>query len=135
MFALPFEITVVQKLRDNRRGIRLKHALPIVWRYAPDGVGYGEFTKSTAVDISAGGLALIVPRELRVGTLVEIKFDFGSSAFTVIGSLARPTVQMASGKFVAGIALRVSPAQANAIDDFILTRQRGQRKRDIADRH
>jgi hypothetical protein len=134
-FALPSEITVLQRLRDRRRSLRLKYALPILWRYAPDGVGYGEFTKSFTVDICGGGAALMVPRELRTGTLVEIKFDLGSAAFTVVGGLTRQTVQTASGKFLAGIELRVNPAQANAIDDFILARQQGQRKRGIADRH
>jgi hypothetical protein len=135
-FALPAEITVLQKVYDRRRSVRLKYALPVVWRYAPDGVGYGEFTKSATVDISTGGVALMVPRELRTGTLVEIKFDLGESGvFTAVGALVRPTVQQPSGKFLAGIELRVNPLQANAIDDFIATRQQGQRRRGIADRH
>jgi PilZ domain len=135
-FALPPEITVLQKVRDQRRSLRLNYALPVVWRYAPDGVGYGEFSKGATVDISTAGVALMVPRELRMGTLVEIKFDLGDSGvFAVIGALARQTVRQPSGKFLAGIDLRVNPLQANAIDDFIATRQRGQRKRGIADRH
>jgi hypothetical protein len=134
-FALPPEITVLQRVNDRRRTVRLKYALPVLWRYAPDAVGYGEFTKSATVDISSNGVALMVPRELRTGTLVEIKFDLGTCAFTVIGALARPTVQQPSGKFLAGIELRTNLAQANAIDDFILARQQGQRQRGIADRH
>jgi hypothetical protein len=134
-FALPAEITVLQKVRDRRRGVRLKHALPVVWRYAPDGIGYGEFTKSFTVDFCSGGLALMVPRELRAGTLVEIKIDLGTTAFTAVGALTRPTVQMASKSFLAGIELRLNLPQANAIDNFIVARQQGQRKRGIADRH
>jgi len=134
-FALPTEITVLNRIRDRRRGVRLKYALPVIWRYAPDGIGYGEFTKSFAVDISSSGVALMVPRELRSGTLVEISLDLGATAFTVVGALTRPTAQTASGKYVAGIDLRVNLAQANAIDDFILARQKGQRARGIADRH
>jgi hypothetical protein len=134
-FALPAEITVVQKLRDKRCGVRLQYALTVAWRYAPDGVGFGEFVKSAIVDISSSGVLLMVTRELRAGTLVEIKFDLGTSAFAVVGALTRATQQQASGKFAAGIALRVTLAQSNAIDAFIMARQRGQRKRDIADRH
>jgi hypothetical protein len=134
-FALPHEITVLQRIRDRRRGVRLKFALPVTWRYAPDGIGYGEFTKSFLVDISNGGGALMVQRELRTGTLVEINLNLGATAFTVVGALTRPTTQTANGKYLAGIGLRVTPAQANAIDDFILARQKGQRDRGIADRH
>jgi hypothetical protein len=134
-FALPAEITVLQKVRDLRRGVRQQCAIAVTWRYAPDGIGFGEFTKSTTGDLSAAGVLLVVPRELRAGTLVEIKFDLGTSAFSVIGVLKRSTQQQASGKFTAGIELRVAPAEANAIDNFIVTRQKDHRKRSIADRH
>jgi hypothetical protein len=134
-FALPSEITVLQKVSDRRRNVRYKYALPVVWRYAPDGVGYGDFSKSATVDISSGGVLLVVPRELRTGTVVEVKIDLGTASFAVVGTLTRETTQQASGKFLAGIALRVSPVQANAIEAFISMREQGQRKRGIADRH
>jgi hypothetical protein len=135
-YAKPAEITVIEKFGDKRRNFRLKHALPVVWRYAPEGVGYGEFAKSTTADISCVGVSLVVPRELKPGTQIELKLDLNGSAkpFAVIGALTRPTQKQSSGKFSAGLSFQnISPTNQNAIGEFITSRQNGQRNRSLAD--
>jgi c-di-GMP-binding flagellar brake protein YcgR len=113
----------------------LRCALKVSWRYAPDGVGHGDFLSATTADISAAGSALVVPRELKSGTQLEIAFEFKRAGrVALIGTITRPSQPKPSGKFVAGVAFRaISQTQANAIRDFIASRQDGQRKRSIAD--
>lgn len=135
-FTLPAEITIINKFDDKRRNFRLKYGLAVLWRYAPEATGYGDFIKGTTADISGAGMSLVVPRELKVGTQVEVKLDLEGStkAFFVIGTLMRPTVQQGSGKYIAGIAMKnLSPTQSNAISEFIAQRQKGQKKRSLAE--
>jgi len=135
-FDLPISITVIEQFGNKRRNVRLKTALPVTWRYAPDGSGYGNFYDGNSVDISCVGMSLLVPRELRAGTQVEIRFDLsdGQKPFTVIGTLTRPTQPAARGRFSAGMSFKnIRPTEENRLAEFILARQRGQRKRALAE--
>ena len=131
LFELPSHIMVVEK-SDNRT-FRMDAVIPVLWRYAPSGEGYGAFARSFTANISAGGLAFVVPRALRAGTQVELSLTLDEvPAFVVIGTLTRPTVPNGC-KHLAGITFdELSPAGANAIDNFIASRERGRRERGMA---
>jgi hypothetical protein len=130
-FDLPAHIMVVDK-SDNRT-FRMDCVIPVLWRYAPGGEGYGAFMRSFTANLSAGGVAFVVPRALRAGTQVELELTLDEApAFVVIGTLTRPTVQNRSNHLAGTAFDELTPAGANAIDNFIASRERSRRERGIA---
>jgi hypothetical protein len=134
-YGMPTEITVIETFGDKRRTYRLKFALGVDWRYAPEGAGYGEFMHGTTADLSCSGVSLVVPRELKLGTQIELRLDLNDGGpFLLIGTLMRPTQRQLSGKYIAGLAFPdIRPTSANAISEFIAKRKYGQSKRYLAD--
>jgi hypothetical protein len=134
-FALPKEISVIEKFGEKRRHFRLKRSLPVCFRYAPDGVGYGSFSESSLTDISSVGVGLIVPLALKTGTLIEMRINLPGSggAFDVLGKLTRPSELQKAGRYSAGIQFEtLSPTNANKIGEYITKNQQTNHKRGVA---
>jgi c-di-GMP-binding flagellar brake protein YcgR len=131
-FEVPPHIMEVE--RSDRRIFRIDCVIPILWRYAPGGEGYGTLTRSATANISAGGVAFIVPRALRAGTQVEIHLALNEApTLVLIASLARPSEQQHAGKHLACVAFNhLLPAEATVIEEFIATCERRRRDRGMA---
>jgi hypothetical protein len=134
-FALPTEITVIERLNEKRRSFRLKMLMNVQWRYAPDGVGYGPYVRSNTHDLSSNGARLDVGRELRSGTQVEILFEqilVEGKPLAVLGVLTRPA-QREEKLLIAGVRFTsLSQTAQNAVSEYIRKLQKSDKKRHLA---
>ena len=134
-FALPTEITVIEKLSEKRGDFRLKMLMNVQWRYAPDSVGYGPFVRSNTLDLSSNGARLDVGRDLRPGTQVEILFEqilVRGKPLIALGELTRPA-QREEKLIIAGVHfLALSQTAQNAVSEFIHKAERSDKKRHLA---
>lgn len=132
-FKIPAAVKTIELYGAKRSAVRLDSLLPVRWRYAPGGTGNGEFLKASMSDLSRGGASLVVGRELRVGSQVEVCFALKTttSPLTVLSEVMRAAKIQTSGKISAGIRfLDVDAAGERVIDEFIdalqtLRRDRG----------
>jgi hypothetical protein len=136
-FALPHRIDTIQLFQgtQQRAAVRLDATLPAQWRFALGGKGQGEFTRASITDISRTGASLIVDRELKKGTFVEIKVSISSSAspLALLGEVMRASKIETSGKVSLGLRFNgVTPEEDRAIMEFINKRQAERRSRGLA---
>jgi hypothetical protein len=120
---------------QKRQSVRLDALVTGEWRFAPGGVGTGEFLKATIRDISRGGCSLIVDRELKLHTKVEVKMNLKSAppAQVFLGEVMRHEKIKTSGKFSHGLRFHgLRPDEDQAIIEFINRRQADLRSRGLA---
>jgi hypothetical protein len=134
-FVKPKDITLVGKFIDRRAAIRIKCALAVLFRTAPDGVGSGEFIETSVGDISIAGTSMLLPCEPNEDEYVEIRFDLKGQGdpFTTIASIVRPGEEQPSGKFLAGLTFEsLGARESKAIDNFMVVHQHEIRERNLA---
>jgi hypothetical protein len=120
---------------QKRQSVRLDAIVTGEWRFAPRGVGTGDFTKATIRDISRGGCSLILDRELKLHTNVEVKMKLRADAAppVLLGEVMRHEKIKNSGKFSHGLRfLGLRPDEDQAIIEFINRRQADLRSRGLA---
>ncbi|HUN28580.1 MAG TPA: PilZ domain-containing protein [Alphaproteobacteria bacterium] len=120
---------------QKRQSVRLDAIVTGEWRFAPGGVGTGEFVKATIRDISRGGCSLIIDRELRPHTSVEVRMALKpeSPPMTLLGEVMRHEKIKSSGKFSHGLRFHgMRPGEDQAIIEFINRRQADLRSRGLA---
>ncbi len=86
------------------------------------------------MDVSRGGASLVVGRELKPGTQVEVRFMIESKdqPLTEIGQVVRAAKIETSDRNSAGIRfLAVDPEDERMLDEFIVERQQLRRSRGI----
>jgi hypothetical protein len=134
-FDKPQDITLVARFSDRRSAFRLKCALPVVFRSAPDGIASGEFVETSVADISIAGASMLLPSEPLPDERVEITFALKGQdePFTVIATIARAGHEQPSGKFLAGLKFHgLDALEIKAIDSFMILYQQGIRERNLA---
>ena len=120
---------------QKRQSVRLDAIVTGEWRFAPGGVGTGEFARSTIRDISRGGCSLIIDRALKLHTQVEVRMKLRTDgpALTLLGEVMRHEQIKASGKHSHGLRFHgLRPDEDQAIIDFINRRQADLRSRGLA---
>jgi hypothetical protein len=120
---------------QKRQSVRLDAIVTGEWRFAPGGVGTGEFTKATIRDISRGGCSLICDRQLKLHTKVEVRMKLraDSGGLTLLGEVMRHEQIKTSGKHSHGLRFQgLRPDEDQAIIDFINRRQADLRSRGLA---
>ncbi|HTX57806.1 MAG TPA: PilZ domain-containing protein [Candidatus Acidoferrales bacterium] len=120
---------------QKRQSVRLDAIVTGEWRFAPGGVGTGEFGKATIRDISRGGCSLIVDREIKLHTKVEVRIKLRAegSGLTLLGEVMRHEKIQTSGKFSHGLRFHgLRPDEDQAIIEFINRRQAELRSRGLA---
>ncbi len=119
---------------QKRQSVRLDAIVAGAWRFAPMGVGSGEFSKCTIRDISRGGCSLIIDRGLKNYTTVEVKMHLrDAEPLTLLAEVMRHEVIKASGKHSHGLRFSgIRPAEDQAIVEFINRRQADLRSRGLA---
>lgn len=120
---------------QKRQSVRLDAIVTGEWRFAPGSVGTGEFSKATIRDISRGGCSLIVDRELKAHTIVEVRMSLRleAPALVLLGEVMRHEKIKSSGKFSHGLRFHgLRPDEDQAIIEFINRRQADLRSRGLA---
>lgn len=120
---------------QKRQSVRLDAIVTGEWRFAPKGVGTGEFVKATIRDISRGGCSLIIDRELKPHMTVEVRMKLKpeNPGMTLLGEVMRHEKIKSSGKFSHGVRfVGLRPDEDQAIIDFINRRQSDLRSRGLA---
>jgi len=136
-FELPRKVSLIGAAsgEQKRQSVRLDAIVAGQWRFAPRGVGSGEWAKCTVRDISRGGCSLIIDRGLKHHTQVEVKMQLRSDgeALTLLGEVMRHEVIKTSGKHSHGLRFHgIRPAEDQAIVEFINRRQTDLRSRGLA---
>lgn len=120
---------------QKRSSVRLDTLVQGFWRFAPGGLGVGEFQKGSIRDISRGGCALIANRRFKHGQGLEVKIALRSDAFplTILAEVVRSEQIPSSGKFSHGLRFRsIGREEDQAILEFINRRQAELRSRGLA---
>ncbi|HEX8805609.1 MAG TPA: PilZ domain-containing protein [Candidatus Aquilonibacter sp.] len=120
---------------QKRQSVRLDAIVTGEWRFAPGGVGVGDFSKATIRDISRGGCSLILDRELKLHTNVEVKMKLKADVAppVLLGEVMRHEKIKNSGKFSHGLRFHgLRPDEDQAIIEFINRRQADLRNRGLA---
>lgn len=120
---------------QKRQSVRLDAIVSGEWRFAPRGVGTGEFAKSTIRDISRGGCSLIIDRALKLHTQVEVKMRLRpeGAPVTLLGEVMRHEEIKSSGKHSHGLRFHgLRPDEDQQIIEFINRRQADLRSRGLA---
>ncbi len=119
----------------QRAALRLEVTVPGHWRHAPGGKGGGEYQRGAITDISRTGALLIVDRDAKLGSQVELKF--GLSTFprplVLLGEVMRASKIEGGGKSALGLRFKgVTADEDRAIMEFINKRQAERRSRGLA---
>jgi hypothetical protein len=120
---------------QKRQSVRLDAIVSGEWRFAPGGVGTGEFARCTVRDISRGGCSLIIDRGLKHGTNVEVRMKLKSDGapLTLLGEVMRNEEITSSKKHSHGLRFHgLRPDEDQAIIEFINRRQADLRSRGLA---
>jgi hypothetical protein len=119
---------------QKRQSVRLDAIVTGEWRFAPGSVGQGEWGKATIRDISRGGCSLILDRELKLHTTVEVKINLrDASSLVLLGEVMRHEKIKSSGKVSHGLRFHgLRPDEDQAIIEFINRRQADLRSRGLA---
>jgi hypothetical protein len=136
-FEMPRKVSLIGAATgaQKRQSVRLDAIVAGQWRFAPGGVGTGEWSKCTVRDISRGGCSLIIDRAMKNHTQVEVKMQLrlDGEGLTLLGEVMRHEVIQASGKHSHGLRFQgVRPAEDQAIVEFINRRQAELRSRGLA---
>jgi len=133
-FDFPTSIKTIESFANRRTAARVPWVIPVQWRYAPDGQGYGEFLTASLVDLSRGGASLVVGRELKAGAQVEVRFVLKSKTEPLVElcQVVRAAKIEKSDKNAAGIRfLEVDPADERILVDFVGEQQMLRRDRGV----
>jgi c-di-GMP-binding flagellar brake protein YcgR len=106
----------------------------VQWRYAPDGEGYGPFLDASMMDLSRGGASLVVGRELKVGSRVEVRFVLKSKSepFVELCQVVRAAKIETSDKNAAGIQfMEIDRQNEQILAGFVTERQALRRSRGV----
>ena len=120
---------------QKRQTVRLDALVPGGWRFAPGGKGTGEFVKANIRDISRGGCSLILDRELKRSSTVEVQLRLreGAPALVLLGEVMRQEHIPSSNRYSHGLRFHgIRPEEDHAIVDFINRRQSELRSRGLA---
>jgi hypothetical protein len=134
IFALPTTIKTIQSFGDRRSASRVPWLIPVQWRYAPDGVGYGPFLDASMMDLSRGGASLVVGRELKAGSQVEVRFSLKSKEepFIELCQVVRAAKIETSDKNAAGIRfVEIDRENERILSEFVNERQALRRDRGV----
>ncbi|TAM57863.1 PilZ domain-containing protein [bacterium] len=133
-FALPQRITSLGGGANQRSAVRLDATVQGLWRMAAGGKGVGQYGKAAIRDISRGGVALILPSQLRKGQEIEVQLPLGDGPpLRVLCEVRRIEPIERSGKFSHGVRFRaLRSTEERAIADFINKRQADLRARGLA---
>ncbi|HTW82571.1 MAG TPA: PilZ domain-containing protein [Candidatus Sulfotelmatobacter sp.] len=136
-FSVPSRIETIQLFSgaQKRSAVRLDATVPAQWRFAPGGKGSGEYVRASLTDISRSGASLIVDREVKKGTSVEVRFAVSttSTPLTLLGEVMRTANIETTKKLSLGLRFHgVKPEEDRAIMEFINKRQAERRSRGLA---
>ena len=137
-FDMPKRVSLIgakQVGAQKRQSVRLDAIVSGSWRFAPGGVGKGDFVKANIRDISRGGASLIIDRALKLGTQVEVRIPLKSegSPLEMLGEVMRHEQIQHSGKHSHGLRFHgIRPEEDQAIVEFINRRQAELRSRGLA---
>jgi c-di-GMP-binding flagellar brake protein YcgR len=136
-FSVPTRIETIQLFSgaQKRSAVRLDATVPAQWRFAPGGKGNGEYIRASLTDISRSGASLIVDREVKKGTQVEVKFAVSttSAPLTLLGEVMRTANIETTKKLSLGLRFHgVKAEEDRAIMEFINKRQAERRSRGLA---
>lgn len=136
-FEMPRRVSLIGAATgaQKRQSVRLDAIVGGHWRFAPGGIGTGDWAKCTIRDISRGGCSLIIDRGLKNHAQVEVKMQLRSDAepLTLLGEVMRHEVIKASGKHSHGLRFHgIRPSEDQAIVEFINRRQADLRSRGLA---
>jgi hypothetical protein len=136
-FDLPKRVSLIGAAggAQKRQSVRLDAIVSGDWRFAPGGVGTGQFMRCTIRDISRGGCSLIIDRPLKFHTSVEVRMKLRAEGegVTLLGEVMRHEEIKASGKQSHGLRFHgLRPDEDQAIIEFINRRQADLRSRGLA---
>ncbi len=139
VFEMPKKVSLIGAAAaggaQKRQSVRLDALVNGQWRFAPNGMGSGEWIKCTFRDISRGGCSLIIDRPLKTHAQVEVRMQLknGAEPLALLGEVMRHDVIAASGKHSHGLRFHgIRPAEDQAIVEFINRRQADLRSRGLA---
>ena len=137
VFATPERVETLQIFAavQKRASVRLDATVPAQWRYAPGGQGSGTFVRASITDVSRSGASLIVDREVKKGTFVEVRFSVSTAAnpLVLLGEVMRTTSIEITKKVSLGLRFQgLAPEEDRAIMEFINKRQAERRNRGLA---
>jgi c-di-GMP-binding flagellar brake protein YcgR len=137
LFSMPQRIETVQLFggAQKRAAVRLDATVPAQWRFAPQGKGQGDFVRASLTDISRSGASLIVDREVKKGTFVEVRFGVSTSSapLALLGEVMRTANIESTKKLSLGLRFHGLKAEEDrAIMEFINKRQAERRSRGLA---
>jgi hypothetical protein len=136
-FDMPRKVSLIGAAAGGtqRRSVRLDAIVTGTWRFAPNGMGHGNFVKATIRDISRGGCSLIIDRGLKHGQQVEVQMQLRPDGplMTFFGEVMRAEVIKNSGKHSHGLKFTgIRPDEDQAIVEFINRKQSELRSRGLA---
>jgi c-di-GMP-binding flagellar brake protein YcgR len=133
-FELPAKIDTVQKFAGakKRTNVRIDTTMQVQWRYAPAGKIETEWQKGTLSDLSRTGSSLAVEREVKTGTIVELKISLGSETVATRADARRVDKIAGKDRYTVGLAFHpLKPEAEKAIVEFINRRQVDLRSRGL----
>jgi hypothetical protein len=133
-FALPESIKTLASFRYRRGAERVSWVVPVEWRYAPDGAGYGRYLAGSMIDLSRTGASLVVGRALKAGTQVEVRFALNPKydPFVELCEVVRSAKIERSEKNAAGIRfIEIDPSDERTLLDILHERQTVRRNRGV----
>ncbi|HEX3464472.1 MAG TPA: PilZ domain-containing protein [Candidatus Elarobacter sp.] len=137
VFAIPERIETLQVFSgaQKRVAVRLDATVPAQWRFALGMTGSGEYTRGSLTDISRSGASLIVDREVKLGSYVEVRFAVSTAAtpLVLVAEVMRNSPIETSKRVSLGLRFHgVKPEEDRAITEFITKRQADRRNRGLA---
>jgi c-di-GMP-binding flagellar brake protein YcgR len=119
----------------QRAAVRLDVTVPGSWRFAPGGKAVGDYLRGSVTDISRTGASLIVDRDIKSGSRVELKLTISTAAqpLVLLCEVVRATKVEVSAKWSLGLRfLGITAEEDRTIMDFINKRQAERRSRGLA---
>jgi PilZ domain len=137
VFALPERVETLQAFAEakQRAAVRLDATVAAQWRFAPGGKGSGDYVRASLTDISRSGASLIVDRDVKKGSFVEVRFAVSTAAtpLVLLGEVMRNSPLESSKKISLGLRFHGMKAEEDrAIMEFINKRQAERRNRGLA---
>jgi c-di-GMP-binding flagellar brake protein YcgR len=136
-FDLPLKIETVQKFggSQKRTTVRIDTTVAMQWRYSSAGRIQTEWHKGVLSDISRTGSSLASDREIKIGTVIELRIPLlPDGGPCVISAAARRIDEIkGSSKYSIGLSFEALTSEADrTIFEFINRRQAALRARGLA---